>query len=132
MNIFPIPVLSSCCKGIVHLVAPLLLVLPPLFLRAAARCWATRILCCLLLLCLLVYVVLLMVWTLLEPFNRLLLNIDTVLLLLVGAGWILVNCNQCWGSVTFWCGSGSADPYLLTNRFESGSGSNCGSDFFLQ
>jgi hypothetical protein len=19
---------------------------------------------------------------------------------------------QCWGSVTFWCGSGSADPYL--------------------
>ncbi len=92
MNIFPtLLVLSSCCKGIVHLVAPLLLVLPPLFLRAAARCWATRILCCLLLLCLLVYVVLLMVWTLLEPFNRLLLNIDTVLLLLFGAGWILVT-----------------------------------------
>jgi len=21
-------------------------------------------------------------------------------------------CNQRWGSVTFWCGSGSADPYL--------------------
>ncbi len=20
--------------------------------------------------------------------------------------------RQCWGSVTFWCGSGSADPYL--------------------
>jgi hypothetical protein len=20
--------------------------------------------------------------------------------------------QQCWGSVTFWCGSGSADPYL--------------------
>jgi hypothetical protein len=72
-------------------VAPLLLVLPPLFLRAAARCWATRVLCCLLLVCLLVYVVLLMVWTLLEPFNRLLLNIDTVLLLLFGAGWIFVT-----------------------------------------
>jgi hypothetical protein len=25
---------------------------------------------------------------------------------------ILICCNQCWGSVTFWCGSGSADPYL--------------------
>ena len=91
MNIFPTHILSSCCKGIVQLVAPLLLVLPPLFLRAAARCWATRILCCLLLVCLLVYVVLLMVWTLLEPFNRLLLNIDTVLLLLFGAGWIFVT-----------------------------------------
>ncbi len=33
----------------------------------------------------------------------------------------------CWGSVTFWCGSGSAP---LTNR--SGSGSNSGSDSFLQ
>ncbi len=33
--------------------------------------------------------------------------------------------EQCWGSVTFWCGSGSAH---LTN----GSGSNSGSDSFLQ
>ncbi len=23
-----------------------------------------------------------------------------------------INANQCWGSVTFWCGSGSPDPYL--------------------
>jgi hypothetical protein len=128
MNIFICfhPVLSSCCKGIVQLVAPLLLVVPPLFLRAAARCWATRILCCLLLVCLLVYVVLLMVWTLLEPFNRLLLNIDTVLLLLFGAGWLdICNCDflvriRIRGSVS------------LTKRSESGSGSNSGSDFFLQ
>ncbi len=35
--------------------------------------------------------------------------------------------KQCWGSVTFWCGSGSADPYL-----NNGSGSNSGSDSVLQ
>jgi hypothetical protein len=28
--------------------------------------------------------------------------------------------GQCWGSVTFCCGSGSPDPYVLTN----GSGSH--------
>jgi hypothetical protein len=32
---------------------------------------------------------------------------------------------QFWGSVTFWCRSGSADLYL-------GSGSNSGSESFLQ
>ncbi len=35
---------------------------------------------------------------------------------------------HCWGSVTFWCGSGSGLYIPLTN----GSGSNSGSDFFLQ
>jgi hypothetical protein len=24
----------------------------------------------------------------------------------------IIRENQCWGSVTFWCGSGSTDPYL--------------------
>jgi hypothetical protein len=39
---------------------------------------------------------------------------------------------QCWGSVTFRCGSGSSDPYLpLTNGSGSGSGSNSGSDSVL-
>jgi hypothetical protein len=25
---------------------------------------------------------------------------------------IIIIVKQCWGSMTFWCGSGSADPYL--------------------
>jgi hypothetical protein len=35
----------------------------------------------------------------------------------------LLTFKQCWGSVTFWCGAGSAG---------SGSGSKSGSDSFLQ
>ncbi len=30
--------------------------------------------------------------------------------------------HQCWGSVTFWCGFGSPDPYIVTY----------GSIYFLQ
>ncbi len=32
--------------------------------------------------------------------------------------------NKCWKSMTFWCGSGSADPYLWLMSNGSGSGSN--------
>jgi hypothetical protein len=33
--------------------------------------------------------------------------------ILVGKGSSVPICIfQCWGSVTFWCGSGSSDPYL--------------------
>jgi len=33
-------------------------------------------------------------------------------LLLVIRPKLQVPGNQCWGTVIFWCGSGSADPYL--------------------
>ncbi len=34
-----------------------------------------------------------------------------------------ISKNQCCGSMTFWCGSGKADPYLWLNGSGSGSGS---------
>ncbi len=38
--------------------------------------------------------------------------------------------NQCSGSMTFWCGSGSADPYLwLYNGYASGRPKTCRSRF---
>ncbi len=43
--------------------------------------------------------------------------------------WELFTSNQCWGSVTFWCGSGSVP---LANVSGSGSGSNSRSDSFFQ
>jgi hypothetical protein len=36
-------------------------------------------------------------------------RIDDILLRIINCR---LNTNQCWGSVTFWCGSGSGDPYL--------------------
>jgi hypothetical protein len=49
--------------------------------------------------------------------NDLLTFIDELLRELGRPSWwnicITLLSKQCWGSVTFWCGSGSPDPYLL-------------------